>query len=285
MTDNFIFKNIERTENLQRYFDEIKNYKILTPDEEYELVLKAKNGDMKARDLLIMSNQRFIYSYCKKFSTAYNVLDLVSVANEGFIKGIEDFDPSRGFRLYTYAKNWMGQKVRAYLINENLAVKKSNYNKTYSKVNKIKNKFFVENGRMPQIEEIQEILKTEYNVDIREMCDLVDVNINSISQTFDDGESFYEDSSEFNNATSSINLYENESDREYQKALVSTMLKTLNEREKKIISKLFGFGCEPQDMDSVAKDMGMSKERIRQIKIEVCKKLHDNFKPYSKRVI
>ena len=65
MTDKFTFKNIERTENLQRYFDEIKNYKILTPDEEYELVLKAQNGDMEARDLLIMSNQRFIYSYCK----------------------------------------------------------------------------------------------------------------------------------------------------------------------------------------------------------------------------
>ena len=76
-----------------------------------------------------------------------------------------------------------------------------------------------------------------------------------------------------------------ECEQDYHKALVATMLKTLSEREQIVIKKLFGLGCEVQEMDSVAKDMGMSKERIRQIKIEVCNKLKDSFSSYKKRVI
>ena len=138
---------------------------------------------------------------------------------------------------------------------------------------------------MPQVEEIRDILKSEYDIDIKELCDLIDVNINSINQSNDDGETFYEESAEFNTATSSINQYEVECEQDYHKALVATMLKTLSEREQIVIKKLFGLGCEPQEMDSVAKDMGMSKERIRQIKIEVCNKLKDSFSSYKKRVI
>ena len=179
----------------------------------------------------------------------------------------------------------MGQKVRAYLINENLSVKKSNYNKTYSRVNKIKNKFFVEHGRMPQVEEIQEILLKDYNIDIKELCDLVDVNINSINQSMDDGESFYEETPEFNSATSSVNSFEIESDKEYQKALVTVMLSSISERERTIVKKVFGIDCEPQEMDEIAKEMGMSKERIRQIRIEACNKMKNMFTPYQKRVI
>ena len=285
MTDKTIFRNIERTENLGRYLDEIKKYNILSPEEEYDLVIKAKDGDEHAKTVLVNSNQRYIYSICKKYATAYNVLDLVSIANIGFIKGIEKFDPTRGFRLYTFAQHYALQEVKLYLINENLTVKKSNYNKTYSKVNQIKNKFFVENGRMPHVEEIQRILKEEYNIDIKEICDLIDVNINSIHESNDEGETFFEESAEFNTATSSINQYEVECEQDYHKALVATMLKTLSEREQIVIKKLFGIGCEPQEMDSVAVDMGMSKERIRQIRIAVCNKLKDSFSSYNKRVI
>lgn len=285
MADKLTFKNIERTENLQRYLDDIRKYDVLTPEQEYEYIVKAKAGDKNAIDMLVNCNQRYIYSLCKKYSTAYNVLDLVSEANDGFIEGILKFDETRGFKLTTYAQHYATQRIKAYLINENLTVKKSNYNKTYSRVNKIKNKFFVENGRMPQIEEIQEILKNEYGVEIKELCDLIDVNINSINQSMDDGESFYEETPEFNSATSSINLFELESDREYQKALVTAMLSTISERERTIVKKVFGIDCDAQEMDAIAKEMGMSKERIRQIRISACEKMKEMFTPYKKRVI
>jgi RNA polymerase primary sigma factor len=257
----------------------------MTPDEEVDYIVKAQNGDIDARHRLIESNQRYIFSFAKKFSGTYNVLDIVSVANIGFNEAITKFDTTKGFRLCTYANQWMGQKIRLYLMNEHLPVKKSNISKTINKVNAIKNRFFVENGRMPQVEEIQEELMNVYGIKIKETCDLKDVMYSSINQTTEDGESCYEESAEFNGATSSYNDYESESENDYQKALVATMLNTLTDREQTVIKKIFGIGCEPQEMDSVAKDMGMTKERIRQIKIAVCKKLKENFSGSNKLAI
>lgn len=285
MAENFTFKNIERTETLNRYLDDIKKFKIMTPEEEIDYVIKAQNGDENARHRLIEANQRYIFSYAKKFSGTYNVLDIVSVANIGFNEAITKFDTTRGFRLCTYANQWMGQKIRLYLMNEHLTVKKSNYSKTCGKVNVIKNKFFVENGRMPQVEEIQEELMKVYGLNIKETCDLVDVSYNSINQTTEDGESRFEESAEFNTATSSYNEYESKCEVDYQKALVATMLKSLTDREQTVIKKIFGIGCEPQEMDSVAEDLNMSKERIRQIKISVCNKLKEQFSASRRQVI
>ena len=285
MAENFTFKNIERTETLNRYLDDIRKYSVMTPEEEIEYVIKAQSGDENARHRLIEANQRYIFSYAKKFSGTYNILDIVSVANIGFNEAITKFDTTRGFRLCTYANQWMGQKIRLYLMNEHLTVKKSNYSKTCGKVNVIKNKFFVENGRMPQVEEIQEELMRVYGLNIKETCDLVDVSYNSINQTTEDGESCFEESAEFNAATSSHNDYEAKCETDYQKALVATMLNTLTEREQTVIKKIFGIGCDPQEMDSVAEDLNMSKERIRQIKISVCNKLKEQFSVSRRQVI
>lgn len=285
MADNLFFKTIERNETLNRYFNDIKKFKVMTPEVEREFIIKAQNGDIDAQNKLVNSNQRYIFSFAKKFASYCNVNDLVSIAAEGFIKAIEKFDLSRETRLCTYANQWMGQKIRAYLIDEHLAVRKSNYNKTYSKVTKIKNKFFLENGRFPQVEEIQYLLEKDYGVVIKELCDLVDVNVNSISQSYDEGETSVEDSVEYNTVTSSINAYEVESDKDYIKALVATMMNTLSEREQVIIKKVYGIGCYSMELDEIAKEMGMSKERIRQIKVDVCKKLKERFSSAKKRVI
>lgn len=285
MADNLFFKNIERNDTLTRYFNDIKKFKVMTQEEEKEFIVKAQNGDVNAQNMLVNSNQRYIFSFAKKFASYCNVNDLVSIATEGFIKAIEKFDVARETRLCTYANQWMGQKIRAYLIDEHLSVRKSNYNKTYSKVTKIKNKFFLENGRFPQVEEIQYLLEKEYGVVIKEICDLIDVNINSISQSYDEGETSVEDSTEYNLATSSINAYEVETDKDYTKALVATMINTLSDREQVIIKKVFGIGCYPMELDEIAKEMGMSKERIRQIKVDVCKKLKERFSSSKKRVI
>lgn len=284
MKENVNFRNIERTDVLEKYLNDIKGFKILDPEEEVDLVIKAQNGDIKARHTLGQANQRYIFSFAKKYATRYNVSDLIDVAYEGFDKAITDFDVTKGFRLCTYANYWMSQKLNAYLMGDGLTIKKSNYNKTHSKVNKIRNKFFLENGRNPHTEEIAEELRNQYDVDIKNMCDLYDVNVNSINQIVDDDMS-YEETSEFTTVTSSYNSYENEVNSEYNSAFVGIMLDTLSEREQIIIKKLFGIGCEAQTMEDVAEDMNMTKERIRQIKTSVLDKLRNRFNTYSKRVV
>ena len=281
MKQNIWVKQVERTETLNRYLDDIKKYEIITPEREIELVEKAQNGDSKAKQELMTVHQRYIFSFAKKFTNGKNVLDLVNEATIGFEKAILDFDATRGFRLCSYANYWMREKINKYLLSEHLTIKKSNYYKTYSKVNKVKNDFFLENGRFPSPEEIVTILKEKYEMDIKDEMDVYDVVINSINSTLDDGETYYEESHAFNTATASYNEYETEVNGEYTKALIAEMIKYLNEKEQKIIKSLYGIGCDEKAMEDVAEEMGYSKERIRQLKKEICEKLR---KVYSQKM-
>ena len=285
MVNNFYFKNIERTENLNRYFDDIKHFKVMTAEEELNYIVRAQMGDEDSRNKLIEANQRYIFSYAKKYSNAHNVLDLVSIAVEGFSEAISNFDITKGNRLCTYGNYWMAQTIKKYLVSEHLMVKKPNYSKTHSKITKIKNKFFLENGRYPQVEEVKTQLEELYKIKIKNYGDLVDVNVNSINQAYDGDDMFFEDTPEFNQATASVNNYEKEIETEYNKALTNKMLATLNEKERTILVKIFGIGCDAMEMENVAEEMGMSKERIRQIRNEALSKLNNRFSSPKKRVI
>ena len=285
MKENIWVKQVERTETLNLYLDDIKKYDLITADKEIELIERAQNGDDKAKQELMTVHQRYIFSFAKKFTNGKNVLDLVNEATIGFDKAIMDFDISRGFRLCSYANYWMREKITKYLISEHLTIKKSNYNKTHSRVNKVKNDFFLNNGRFPTSEEIIDILREKYDLDIKDETDVYDVIINSINSTLDDGETYFEESKDFNTATASYNEYENEMNGDYTKALVAEMIKTLNEKEQKIIKSLFGIGCEEMSMEDVAEEMGYSKERIRQLKQDICTKLKKAYSYAMKKAI
>jgi DNA-directed RNA polymerase sigma subunit (sigma70/sigma32) len=150
-------------------------------------------------------------------------------------------------------------------------------------VNKIKNEFFLLNGRYPTVEEIMEELEMKYSIVIKDEVDLYDVVYNSINSSLDEGETFYEESAEFNQATSSYNDYEKTVNDEYNQALVGIMLNGLTEKEQKVIKPLFGIGCEEQSMETIAEEMGMTKERIRQLKISICEKLKKQYDGHYKK--
>lgn len=286
MIKSVFVKEVERTNNLNRYFDDIKNYELIGAEEEVELINRAQNGEQAAMDKLVLSHQRYIFSFARQYSNGTNVTDLVNVANDGFIEAINRFDVTRGFRLCSYANFWMRERLNKYLLNEHQPIKKSNYYKTYSKVNKIKNEFFLLNGRYPSVDELLEELELNYNMSIKNEMDLYDIAYNSINSTLDDGETYFEESHEFNNATASYNDYEKSVTDEYNQALVGLLLNGLTEKEKKVIKPLFGIGCEEKDMEAVAEEMGMTKERIRQLKVSICDKLKKHYNSlYKKRVI
>jgi RNA polymerase primary sigma factor len=285
MVKNVWTKQIERTETLTRYLDDIKKFDIISADEEVELIERAQNGDENAFGKLMNCHQRYIFSFAKQYANSLNVLDLVNVANEGFAEAINRFDITRGFRLCSYANYWMKERLNKYLLSEHLTVRRTNYYKTYNKVNKIKNEYFLNNGRYPSTDEIIEILKDKYDTEIKDEGDVYDVLINSINNTMDNGETYYEDSSDFNMATSSLNEYENDIENDYTKEIVADLLNTLNERERTIIKSLFGIGCEEKSMEDIAKEMGYTKERIRQLKVDICNKLQTAYKYSFKKAI
>lgn len=270
-------KFIGRSSIVLSYLDDIRKYPVLSIEEEKEIFKKIKNGEINLRNKIIESNQRFVFAIAKRYATnETNLLDIINEGNIGLIKAIDTFDENLGYKFTTYAIWYITREINYFLNNNENIIQKSNNAKTNKKVEKIKNKFLALNGYSPSYDEIIAELKAKYNCNIIDRRDLFDLSVNSIDSAMtDDDDSFtVNDSIDFNNKSSVNNLYENQENNDYIKLLVNNLLPSLSEREETIIKLLFGIDYDrAYEINEIAYILGMSSERIRQIKMEALSKL------------
>jgi RNA polymerase primary sigma factor len=270
------FINADHT--LSVYLKEINKYKVLTADEEVDLVERMRNGDNNARSTLIAANQRFVYAVAKRYANDDNVLDLVNEGNIGLMQALETFDPSKGNRFLSYAIWYIRREINAYLNNDNLLIRKTNNTKTVYKLSKIKEKFYAENNRYPDTDEIAAILETEYGLKIKDKTDLLDISTTSISTCFDDEDArAFENTPYFTEKTAVDNDYLPEMDNEFNSSVSGALMSILSEREQTIVKMAFGIGFNKEYTNAeIGEELGMSSERVRQLKngaIEKMKKI------------
>ena len=273
MNTNFTISNtnvkfMEGTEGLNSYLTVLRKYDSLTAEEERDLFERyQKNGDMKARELIYLHNQRFIYSNAKIYARdSEEVMDYVNEGNIALSEAIDKFDLSLGNKFITFAVWYIRRAMNYYLINTRDCITKTNGMKLFKKTDKIAQKFYSENGREPTLEEIRDILEKEYKIKINDLSDLYDLNLSSISSEID-SEFTVEDTGEFTQKTATYNLYDDESEREYSKELASKMLSKLlkvlanDKTSLDIIKKGYGIGYDkPYSMVELAEEYGMSCE-------------------------
>lgn len=253
---------------ISTYLKEINQYKVLTQAEEAELVDKMLAGDEEAKNKLIAHNQRFVYAVAKRYGNDDNVLDLVNEGNIGLIQALDTFDKSKGNRFLSYAIWYIRREINAYLNNDNLLIRKTNNTKTVYKLSKIKSKFFAEHNRYPDVDEIAAILEEEYGLKIKDKTDLLDITTTSINTCFDDEDSrAFENTPYFTERTAVENDYQEEIDKDYNTAVSGALMSILSEREQTIIKMSFGIGYNKEYTNhEIAEEIGMSSERVRQIK-------------------
>ena len=273
---------IERSNNLSRYFKDIAKFEIVDAETEVELVEKAHQGDDEARKKLMSVHQRYIFSFAKRYTRNNNALDLVSVATEGFAVAIDKFDPTRGFRLCSYANYWMRERILAYYSGDETMIKRPKMSKLEQRITAIRNKWYAENGYYPTNEELVEKLHNDYDISIKNESDLYDIIMTSIDSYVNEssGET-YGETIEFNKASASENDYEENAENDYAKEVANVLLKTLNERERDIITRIFGIGRPEQTVIDVAQELGYTPERIRQIKALALDKMKNRPAAYS----
>lgn len=143
-------------ESIHLYLKEIKQYKILTREEEQELFIKIKKGDEEARKIIIHSNLRLVVSIAKRYSEkSENLLDYIQEGNIGLMKAIDKFDVTKGFKFSTYAIYWIKKYIICYkevCLNE---IKKTSQVKKHKALIEEAITFFKNNyGRKPTTEEI-----------------------------------------------------------------------------------------------------------------------------------
>lgn len=271
----------DTVDSLNYYLKDVRRYELLTPEEESALFKRIKSGDEKAKNELIEANQLFVLAVAKRYSGYDNIMDLVQVGNIGMLQAIDNFNPERkspdgkNIRFLSYAAWYIRREISFYVINNGL-IKRTNNVKTVFKLNKVKNTFYLENGRYPSTDELREIIENEYGIKVKDPSYLYDVETKSLSSTYDsnDKKDTFERSELFNEKSATLNEYNHKIDEDYNKTIVSSLLSCLGERERDIMKRLFGIGYDREyTMEEVSEVYGMTRERIRQIRNSSLNKL------------
>jgi len=288
----------KETQSFTLYLQEVSKIERLTVDEEYELSLKAFDGDENSLGKLVKSNLRFVISVAKQYVTSDNSIeDLVNEGNYGLIKAANDFDPSKGFKFITYAVWWIRKSI-IMSINDNNRVVRLPYNKLtiISKLRESNHTLEQIYERQPTINELYEFvninftmsqLYPEFSNDLQCDIKLKDVKffyendkegVHSIDRPVDDGETnttlisdLLEDST-FGSADKELNNFDSSS------TLIKFLNVLKNDTERNVIKKLFGLdGGEAMTVGEVSDNLSISNERVRQIKIKSIETLKKNY--------
>jgi RNA polymerase primary sigma factor len=285
-------KYFNRTNTMVDYFNDIKKFETdLTYEDELALFGLYKNGTSKekakARKILIEANQRFVVSVARAYAKNNNLMDLIDEGNIGLMEAIDAFDPNvkvegKTVKFMTFAVHYIRRAINQYNVNNDSIVKKANISKTYHIIAQARNKFLQENGRQPTPEELKEVANKCYGVKIKDTTDMLDVKVTYIDEGTvgdDEDDTNLAAISVYNTYSANGNAYEKAAKDEYNKEMVSSLLKVLTPREQTVIKLAFGIGQSRELTNAEIGDkIGLTTERVRQMRASIMGRLKSEFK-------
>ena len=275
-----ITKNItsRNSEALDRYLTEIAREPMLTPDEEATLAHAIHQGGPageRARDRLVSANLRFVVSVAKQYQhQGISLTDLINEGNVGLVKAAEKFDETRGFKFISYAVWWIRQSImEALAVKSRIVRVPLNQVGIAGKVNRATEQFLQEHGRVPSTHE----LATMTGIDEDLVISAFEANGRSTSidaPISEDDDNSLADTLSSDDADSRS---DSSLDRESMNLFINDLLKeVLNVRERRIITESFGIGRMEKSLEEIADEMGMTRERIRQVKEKALRKIRNS---------
>ena len=263
-------------EVLSTYLKTIDKIPLLTYDEEYELALKAKNGDKKAREKLINANLRFVVSVAKKFrGQGMPLEDLINEGNIGLITAVDKFEPEKGYHFISYAVWWVRQAILKALAEQSRPVRLPlNRSNELIQIVRAKNDLIHNKGISdPTVDEIA----AASGLDVTLVKNLLEVTRDMISfdspiKGDEEGDSSYFDFVEDKSQSPEDYVVNHMMEKD-----VRGLLSVLGDKERDIIEKRYGFnGNEPMSLKAIGDEYNLTKERIRQIEKAALQKLRNN---------
>ncbi len=250
--------------SLDQYLREISQYPLITREDEVELAVEIRKGCEESLDKLVRSNLRFVVSVAKKYQNqGVSLSDLINEGNLGLIRAAHKFDETKGIKFISYAVWWIRQAILQALAEQSRIVRVPlNRAGTLHRIGKRSSALQQELGREPTVDEIAE------GMDISRDEVAKTLSISQSHLSLDAPLTPGEDNKLLDYLPDTQNAGPDE--KTFERALtdsIEEVLSTLKEREAKILRLYFGLdGKEPMTLEEIGGMMGITRERVRQIK-------------------
>lgn len=265
------------SEALDKYLVEIGRAPMVSIEEEIELAQAIKKGGRageRAKNKLVEANLRFVVSVAKQYQhQGLTLTDLIDEGNIGLIKAAERFDETRGFKFISYAVWWIRQSILQAIAEQSRIVRLPlNQVGSLNKMNHEINKFEQENLRRPSVEEIAD----RTGVDEEKISQSMAASGHhvSIDAPFgDDDDNAMVDVMSSGDDSRTDKQVDHESMAMELKQVLGQVLK---ERERQIVCACFGIGEPEKGLEEIGDKMGLTRERVRQIREKSISKLRES---------
>jgi len=257
--------------SMSKYLNELSQIPLISLEEEVKLALKVKAGDSRAKEKLVNANLRFVVSVAKQYQNrGISLQDLIQFGNEGLIVAAEKFDPTVGVKFISYAVWWIRQAITRE-INENSEAVRLPLNKVnaINKIKKASRVVFQKEERAPTIEELLELTGLPENQ--IKSAQLAEFRSFSMDESFSGQDDFDDYKRQFK--SQEFDLEENIK-KEDANIMLNSLLATIDDRGSQIIKMSFGVaGFKKMSLEEIGEVVGLTSERVRQLKSGAIRKL------------
>jgi RNA polymerase nonessential primary-like sigma factor len=253
------------------YLSEIGASPLLTAEEEVKYARLAQKGDESARRKMIVCNLRLVVKISRRYlNRGLALLDLVEEGNLGLIRAVEKFDPERGFRFSTYATWWIRQTIERGIMNQTRTIRLPIH--VVKEINAYlrKSRELAQSlDHEPSAEEVAEAL----NVDVQDVKRLMGLNERTPSMDVaygKDSDRPLVDMVADENVDDPSELLQSDAVNGH----LDEWLNQLNDKQRSVIERRFGLhGFDNATLEQVAGELGVTRERVRQIQMDALKRL------------